>query len=157
MARRPPYSRAKGTPWATALIDDVAADLGQTIDIGLAGPEIAALDGVVKEPEDGVAVILIVLGGVDAALGRDGMAPAGTVLQAEGLDIVAKFGQGGGGRGPGQAGADHDDGEFAFIGRIDQFAFKTVLVPFFGQGAGGNFRIEVHEIALCYWQWNVER
>ncbi|CAB4557187.1 unannotated protein [freshwater metagenome] len=36
--------------------------------VGLARTEVAALDGVVEQPLHTVAVVLVVLGGVDAAL-----------------------------------------------------------------------------------------
>src|SRR5205085_1397053 len=35
-----------------ALVDDRAADLGEAVDVGLAGAEVAPLDGVVEEPPD---------------------------------------------------------------------------------------------------------
>ena len=92
-----------------ALVDDVDADLGQAIDVGLAGAEVAALDGVVEEAVDAVAVVLVILGGVDAALGGDAVGAARAVLEAEALDLVAQFGQRGGGGAAGQAGADDDD------------------------------------------------
>ena len=59
-----------------ALVDDVQADLRQAVDVGLAGAEVAALDGVVEEAVDAVAVVVIVLGGVDAALRGDGVRAA---------------------------------------------------------------------------------
>jgi hypothetical protein len=112
------------------MIDDVIADLGQAVDVGLAGAKIAALDGVVEKPPDAVAVVGIVLGGIDAALGGDAVGAARAVLETEGLYVVAQFGQGGGGRSAGQTGAHHDDVEFAFVGGIDQFEFETVAIPF---------------------------
>ena len=66
-----------------ALVNDVVGHLGQTPDVGLTGAEIATLDGVVKETIDAVAVIRVVLGGVDAALGGDGVGAARAVLVAE--------------------------------------------------------------------------
>ena len=60
-----------------ALVDDVDADLRQAVDVGLAGAEIAALHRVVEQPEDAVAVVLVVLRGVDAALRGDGVRAAG--------------------------------------------------------------------------------
>ena len=39
-----------------ALVDDVGADLGQPVDVRLARAVVAALDGVVEEPVDRVAV-----------------------------------------------------------------------------------------------------
>ena len=43
------------------LIDDVGAQLGQPVDVGLSGAEIAALLRVVEEPVDAVAVLAVVL------------------------------------------------------------------------------------------------
>ena len=84
------------------MVDDVIADLGQAVNVGLAGPEIAAFDGVVEQSPDTVSVVRIILGRVDAALGGNAVSPAGAVLNAEGFDIVSQFGQAGGGRTAGQ-------------------------------------------------------
>ncbi len=56
-----------------ALVDDLHRHLGEPVHVGLAGAEVAALDGVVEQPADGVAVVAVVLGRVDAALGGDGV------------------------------------------------------------------------------------
>ena len=66
-----------------ALVDDVRADLGQAVDVRLARAVVAALDRVVEQPVDGVAVLLVVLGRVDAALGGDRVGPTRGVLVAE--------------------------------------------------------------------------
>src|SRR5690606_27698490 len=66
-----------------ALVDDVRADLGEPVDVGLPGAVVTALDGVVEEAEDGVAVLLVVLRGVDATLGGDGVGATRGVLVAE--------------------------------------------------------------------------
>ena len=63
------------------LVDDVAAQLREAVDVRLAGPEVAALDRVVEQALDAVAVVGIVLGRVDAALGRDAVGAAGRVLE----------------------------------------------------------------------------
>ena len=52
-----------------ALIDYFGGHLGESVDVCLPGSEISALDGVVKKPENRVAVILIILGGVNTTLG----------------------------------------------------------------------------------------
>ena len=91
-----------------ALVDDLHADLGQPVDVGLPGPEVAALDGVVEQPVDRVAVVAVVLGRVDAALGGDRVGPARRVLVAEAGDLVAGLTEGGRRRRPGQPGADDD-------------------------------------------------
>ena len=66
-----------------ALVNDIDAHLGQPIDVGFARAEIAALDGVVEQPVNAVAVVLIILRRVDAALRRDGMGAPRTVLEAK--------------------------------------------------------------------------
>ena len=68
-----------------ALVDDVDADLGQPVDVALARAEVAALDRVVEQPVHAVAVVAVVLGGVDAALRGDAVRAARAVLVAEGL------------------------------------------------------------------------
>jgi hypothetical protein len=70
-----PILPGEGNALRHALVDDVDADLGQPVDIGLAGPEVAALHRVVEQTEDAVAVVPVVLGRVDAALGRDAVRP----------------------------------------------------------------------------------
>ena len=81
------------------------ADLRQAIDIGFARAEIAALDGVVEQPVNAVAVVLVILGGVDAALGGDAVGAARAVLETEALDLVAQFRQRRRRRGAGQPAA----------------------------------------------------
>ena len=73
-----------------ALVDDVDADLRQAVDVGFARAEVAALDGVVEQPVDAVAVVLVILRGVDAALRGDAVRAARAVLEAEALHLVAR-------------------------------------------------------------------
>src|SRR3546814_7601235 len=63
MIRRPPSSTRTDTlfPYTTLFRSDVDRHLGQAVHVGLAAAEVAALDGVVEEPVDGVAVGLVVL------------------------------------------------------------------------------------------------
>src|SRR5581483_12397588 len=96
-----------------ALVDDVDRQLGQAVDVGLPGAEVAALHRVVEQAVDGIAVAPVVLGRVDAALGGDGVGPAGAVVEGEGLHPVAELAEGGGGGAPGQARPHHDDLEAA--------------------------------------------
>ena len=112
-----------------ALVDDVGADLGQAVDVGLARAVVAALDGVVEEAVDGVAVLLVVLRGVDAALRGDRVRAARGVLVAERLDVVAGLAERGGRRGAGQAGADDDDRELAAVGRVDEAGLELAVLP----------------------------
>ena len=88
----------EGNALGDALIDDLAADLREAVDVGFAGAEVAALDGVVEEAEDALAVVGVVLGGVDAALRGDGVRAARGILEAEALDLVAELAERGRGR-----------------------------------------------------------
>ena len=119
----------EGHALGDALVDDLDRDLGEPVHVGLAGAEVAALDGVVEEPVHGVAVVAVVLGGVDAALGGDGVGPARGVLVAELHDAVALFGERGAGRAAGQAGADDDHGVLAAVGGVDQLRGEAAGVP----------------------------
>ena len=124
-----------------ALVDDVDADLRQAIDVGFAGAEVAAFDGVVEEPIDAVAVVLIIFRGVDAALRGDGMGAARRILEAETLDVVAELGERGGGGSAGQSRADHDDVVLALVGRIHQLHFEAGFVPGLLDGTAGDFGV----------------
>ena len=97
IVEEPAVLAGEGHALRDALVDDVHADLGQAVDVGFAGAEVAALDGVVEEAEHAVAVVVIILGGVDAALRGDGVGAARAVLKAEALDVVAEFAEAGGG------------------------------------------------------------
>src|ERR1700685_4106168 len=74
-----------------ALIDDVHADLSEAIDVRFAGAEVAAFHGVIEEAVHAVAIILVILRGVDATLRRDGVRAPGRILEAETLYVVAEF------------------------------------------------------------------
>lgn len=132
----------EGDALGDALVDDLDGDLGEPVDIGLAGAEVAALDGVVEEPVDRVTVVAVVLRGVDAALGGDRVGAAGRVLEAELDHVVALFGEGRTGRSAGEAGADDDDGVLAAIGRIDQLGLEAAGVPAFGDGSLGGLGVD---------------
>ena len=112
-----------------ALVDDVDADLREPVDVRLARAEVAALDRVVEQPIDAVAVVLIVLRGVDAALRGDAVRAARRILEAEALDVVAELAQRRRGRAAGEPRADDDHGVFPLVRRIHQLHLEAVLVP----------------------------
>ena len=76
-----------------ALVDDVVTDLRQPVNVGLTRPIVTALDRIVKQPPNAVAIVGIVLGGVDPTLGRNAVCPSRAVLEAETLDVVAQLGK----------------------------------------------------------------
>ena len=112
-----------------ALVDDVRAHLGQAVDVRLARAVVAALDGVVEEPVDGVAVALVVLGGVDAALGGDRVGAARGVLVAERLHDVARPRPAWPRRSRRRARADHDDREPPPVGGVRDPRLELAGVP----------------------------
>jgi hypothetical protein len=58
------------------VIDDQVADLSEAINVGFAAAEVAPLHRVVKQTPDAVAVVRVVLGGVDSPLGRNAVGPS---------------------------------------------------------------------------------
>ncbi len=75
-----------------ALVDDLHRRLCESVHVGFARTEVAALHGVVEKAIDAVAVVLIVLRGVDAALRGDRVRAPRAVLEAERVDLVAELG-----------------------------------------------------------------
>ena len=115
----------------------VFADFGEAINVRFARAEIAALDRVVEEAVNAVAVVRVIFRGVDSALGGDAVRAARTVLVTERFDVVALLAQRGGGRAAGETGADDDDLETAAIVRRDQPGIILVPAPLFRQRPGG--------------------
>lgn len=132
----------EGHALGDALVDDLDRDLREPVHVGLPGPEVAALDGVVEQAVDGVAVVAVVLRRVDAALRGDGVGAARGVLVAELDDVVALFGEGGAGRAAREAGAHDDDRVLAPVGRVDQLGLEAALVPALGDGSGRGLGVD---------------
>ena len=127
-----------------ALVDDVHAELGEAVDVGLARSIVAAFHRVVEEAVHAVAVVAVVLRGVDAALRRDAVGAARTVLDAEGEHVVAQLAQRGRRRRPGQAGAHDDDREFSAVRRVDELRLEAMPVPLLGKRAARDPGVELH-------------
>src|SRR6516225_522556 len=119
----------EGHALSNALVDDVHTNLGEAVDVAFTGAEVATFHCVVEQPVNAVAIIVIVLGSVDAALSGNGVGAAGTVLIAETLHVVAEFPEAGGSSATGEAGTDDDDVVLALVGRIDELEIEFVLVP----------------------------
>ncbi len=109
--------------------------------VRFAGAEVAALDGVVEEAVHRVAVVAVVLGGVDAALRGDGVGPARGVGEAELHDVVALLGEGRAGRSARQAGADDDHDVLAAVGGVDEPGLEAAPVPAVRDGAFGGLGV----------------
>src|SRR5262249_12859947 len=126
-----------------ALVDDVDRDLGEPVDVGLARAEVAALDGVVEQAVDRVAVVLVVLGAVDAALRRDRVRAAGRVLEAEARDVVAELGERGRGGAAGEPRADDYHLVLALVGRVDEPELELRVRPLLLDRATGDAGIQL--------------
>ncbi len=133
-----------------ALVDDVVAHLREPPDVRLTRAEVAALDGVVEEPVDAVAVVRVVLRGVDAALGGDAVRAAGAVLVAERLHVVPELAQRRRGRRAGQAGADHEDLVLPLVRGVHQLQLEAVLVPRVLDATGRCLSVEDHDVPLTW-------
>src|SRR5687768_15345012 len=125
----PAVFAGKGHALRDALVDDVDAELGETIDVGFAGAEVAAFDRIVEKAINAVAVVLVVLGSIDAALGGDAVRAAGAILVTEATDLVAEFGKRGCCGGTGETAADDEYLELPLVGWIHQLQVELGFVP----------------------------
>ena len=135
---------AEGHAQGHALVNDRVGDLGQPVDVGFPGAEIAPLDGVVEEAVHAVAVVLVVLGGVDPSLGRDRVRPARAVLEAEAEHLVPELPERGGGRGARQSRPHHDDAVLSLVGRVDELHLEAALLPLLLNRAVGHPGVQIH-------------
>ena len=74
-----------------ALVDNVAADFRQTVDVILAAAVVTTLDRVIEQAENRVVVVAVVLCRVDTALSSNRVRPAGCVLIEKRVHVVAEF------------------------------------------------------------------
>src|SRR5690606_23570192 len=95
----------------------------------LARTEVAALHGVVEETIDRVAVVLVVLGGVDSALRRDAVRAARRILEAEALDLVAQLRERGRGGTARESGAHHEHRVLPLVRRVHQLHLEAMPLP----------------------------
>ncbi len=117
------------------LVDDVDRNLRQAMHVGFARAEVAALDGVLEQAIDAVAVALIVFCGVDAALSSNGVRASWRVVECKRVNLVAQLGKRCGSRCASKAGANHDDLEFALVVRVYQLGICLVVIPLVGKCA----------------------
>jgi hypothetical protein len=132
----------EGHPLGHRVVDDARGELGEPVDAGLARAEVAALERLVEEPPHAVPVVLVVLGGVDPALGGHAVRAPGGVVEDQAPHAIAQLGQRrrrGGAREPG---ADHQHGVEAPARRSHQRQLIAMPRPPGLERAGRNARIE---------------
>ncbi len=142
IGQQPAIFTGKGHALLDALVDDQIADFREPIDVRLPRAEVAALDCVVKEAEDAVAVVLIIFRGIDSALGGDAMSAARAVLVTEALHVVTELAQRCRGSAAGQAAAHDDYLKFPAIVRTDQAGVILMRRPFIGKRAGRDLGVQ---------------
>ena len=157
VGERPAVLAGERDAQGRAMVDDQVADLGEAVDVRLAAAEIAPFYRVVKEPPDAVAVVGIILGGVDAALGGDAVGPAGRILQTKGEDVVAQLGERSGGRRAGQPRPHHEDRELPLVGRVDQLHLEAVAVPFLLDRPPGSFALSTFSLVCSMANFGSDR
>ena len=123
----------KGSADRVHMVDHPDALLAQPEAVGLPRAEVAALNGVLDEPQDAVVVDLFGPRRVDAALGGDAVRAPWAVVVDEALHVEAQLAKGRGATGAGKPGADHDHGELAAVQRRDQPIRRLAAIP----GGGG--------------------
>ena len=112
-----------------ALVDDADTYFSQTVNVCLAGTEIATLDRVVKEAVDAVPIITVILGRIDSTLCGNRVRAPRTILEAEGFDVIAQLTKRRRRRGSRQSGSNHDHRIFSLVRRIDQLHILPVTTP----------------------------
>ena len=92
------------------MVNNVEAELSAPIHVRFARTKIATLDRVAEEAVNAVAVVPIILRGVDSALGGDVVSPAGSVLVRKAADVIALLTKSRRRGSTGQAGTNDEDG-----------------------------------------------
>src|SRR5690606_6028147 len=75
------------------LVDDVYTHLCKTINVRFTRTVVASFYSVIKQTENTVAVVLIILCSVDTTLRSDTVRTSGTILKAKRLYVIAKLTQ----------------------------------------------------------------
>ena len=116
----------------------------QAIDVRFPGTVVAALDGVLEKAADAIAVVLVILGGVDTALSGDRVRTTRAVLVTETGNLKAHFSERRGGGRPREARAHDNDVILPAVGWAHEAHLRLMVIPLVGQRAGGDFRVEIH-------------
>src|SRR5215831_13264872 len=133
-----------------ALINDVDAYFGETVDVCFTGAKVAAFDRVIEQAIDTVAVVLIVFGCVDTALSGNGVRAARAILKAEALNFVPQLGQSCGSGAPSEAGADYNDIKPSLVGRIYQLNVIAMIAPLLCERSGRYLGVKFHNLFFAF-------
>ena len=113
-----------------ALIDDQIGDFGETINVRFARAKISALDRVMEQSVDAIAIVLIILCGIDPALRCNRVRAPWRILKAKAFYPVAEFAQGRRRRSAGETASHNDDLELSPIIWANQSRVIPMAAPF---------------------------
>ena len=125
------------------VIDDAHRELGQPVHVRFARPEVAALESVVEEPLDAVAVVLVVLRGVDPTLRGHAVGAPGRIVEGQAPHAIAELRQRGRGGGAGQPGAHDEEVVAATARRADELEIRAPALPAGGERPGRRIGAEL--------------
>ena len=131
----------EGDALSYTLIYDIGRAFGEAVHVCFAGAVVATFDCIVEETVYTIAVILIILSGVDTSLCCDAMRAAWAVMERKALDVIPQFAEGSSCSSAGETGADHDHIEAEFVVGGHEGDCGFILFPFGGDRAGRNFTI----------------
>jgi hypothetical protein len=133
------------------LIDNVVSDFREPINIGFAGTKIAALNRVVEQAVNAIAIVLIILCRINAALRGNRVGAPRRILKTKTFHPVSEFTEGRRGRSAGEAAADDYDLKLSPVVGADQSRMVLMVSPFLIQRPWRNFRIQCsnHASGIC--------
>ena len=131
----------EGHALGDTLVDDIRRDLGQPVHVGLTGTVVATFDRIVEQPIHAVAVVLVILGGIDSTLRGDRVGATWAVVENETIHLIAQFRHGRGSRATGESRPHHDDFVFPLISGVDQLHVGFVGAPLLREVSWRDIRI----------------
>src|SRR5262249_14603439 len=103
-----------------------------------------------EQPVNAVAVVLVILGRVDAALRCDRMRASWRILKTKAFYVVSELTEGRRGRSAGETGAHHNDLKLPPVVGAYQSSMVPVISPFLCQRSRRNLWIKCSDHALKY-------
>ena len=85
----PAILTGKGDPLCHALVDNVVAYLGKAINVPFPGAVVSSFYGVVKKPVNRIAIVGVVLCGIDTTLCSNGVCTARRILDSKAFHFKA--------------------------------------------------------------------
>jgi len=122
-----------------ALIDDVVGDFSKPVNVSFAGTKIAALNRVVEQSVNAVAIVLIIFRRVDPTLRCNRMRAPRRILETKAFHMVTELTQGRCGRAAREPAADDDDFKLSPVVWTHQPQVVTMAPPFLSERTRWNF------------------